>query len=1056
MFAKIDSHSLMLVATLEQIQTVAQEFSIRCAEITAASPNESSLRHEIETELEKKCAELSIPWTPYTLDLSLKGNQKKTTTFADAVHGAIVIEYEPPQCFKGAQGQKLRHAQDQAEGYTLKLSEQEGRPIGEYEMLAWDGSHVSFGKMETTGATWLPLRAFDAHAALIFFQLLVNNGRPLVNPQVLAATVGPESQLGRQIIPLFFQATRNAAAQPTTSKTKLLFTEWKRLFGQVIGVQSDQLRELLQRQGAAHRQPYDDDHAAYLFALNTHVALVAKLVAALALPQVNQDLGNSAASIRQRFETLESGQLFADAGVANMLNGDFFSWYLDAVHFAQFEPSLELIVDLLSGIDFDVSRKNPDSTRDLFKGLYQSFVPSALRHALGEYYTSDWLAQHTLEKSGWQSQNSLLDPTCGSGTFLLQALKKRLDEIGDRPLYPSGSELLVGLHGLDLNPLAVLCARASIVVSLARFLNPDQPLHLPVYLADAINVASLDSEVLEHTLPTEKGDFVFRLPQTVAEKSDLFAFFGRLRELVELETEPSKAIANLQKLQLMPALQPQEAAVLSDTIERLNQLHNEQWNGIWCSILAERFAAATIAQVEFVVGNPPWVKWSHLPRDYAQFIQPICRRLGVFSQDTWVGGIEADISTVITYEATRRYLSTGGTLAFLITGTVFRNESSAGFRAFHLADSDEPLQIVGVEDFKAIRPFEDATNHTTLLIFKKGEPTNYPVPYRVWNFPAEAKKTRSRREFANADAFQNAALALDLQAQPVPGTHNGPWIIGTAEQQVVWAKLFSDQKPHYKARKGVTTDANGIFFVRVLDVQGTTATVRNDPTLGRRALPEITGRVETEHLFPLLRGKGVMPFTARPDENYHFLMPQRGMHGDPELALDFPRTFQFLKNFESELQLRSSFRRYQPKQAWYSLWSTGAYTFAPHKVVWREMPGNHFAAAVCESANDSIIGERIIIPDHKVYFVALESREEAHFLCAILNAPVVSEAISAFTAALSSGVSVVEYLDIPLFDATNPLHQELMSCSIEMSARADVITANDWENLNQRVVALFK
>ena len=28
-------------------------------------------------------------------------------------------------------------------------------------------------------------------------------------------------------------------------------------------------------------------------------------------------------------DLLESGELFADAGVANMLNGDFFAWYLD-------------------------------------------------------------------------------------------------------------------------------------------------------------------------------------------------------------------------------------------------------------------------------------------------------------------------------------------------------------------------------------------------------------------------------------------------------------------------------------------------------------------------------------------------------------------------------------------------------------------------------------------------------------------------------------------------------------------------------------------------------
>jgi hypothetical protein len=44
---------------------------------------------------------------------------------------------------------------------------------------------------------------------------------------------------------------------------------------------------------------------------------------------------------------------------------------------------------------------------------------------------------------------------------------------------------------IDLNPLAVLAAKASIIVVLANRLRPDQPpITLPVYLADAINCAS--------------------------------------------------------------------------------------------------------------------------------------------------------------------------------------------------------------------------------------------------------------------------------------------------------------------------------------------------------------------------------------------------------------------------------------------------------------------------------------------------------------------------------------------------------------------------------------
>ena len=63
---------------------------------------------------------------------------------------------------------------------------------------------------------------------------------------------------------------------------------------------------------------------------------------------------------------------------------------------------------------------------DLLKPLYESLFPRAVRHALGEYYTPHWLAEHVLDQVGYHGQADarLLDPTCGSGTFLLAALRR--------------------------------------------------------------------------------------------------------------------------------------------------------------------------------------------------------------------------------------------------------------------------------------------------------------------------------------------------------------------------------------------------------------------------------------------------------------------------------------------------------------------------------------------------------------------------------------------------------------------------------------------------------
>ena len=386
------------------------------------------------------------------------------------------------------------------------------------------------------------------------------------------------------------------------------------------------------------------------------------------------------------------------------------------------------------------------------------------------------------------------------------------------------------------------------------------------------------------------------------------------------------------------------------------------------------------AQARFVVGNPPWVKWSALPPEYAARIKPRCQALGVFGRDRWVGGIETDFSTVITHHAVRSLVAPGGTLAFVITGSVFANEASEGFRRF------DGARVVLVEDYAALRPFAESV-HATLLVLRRGEPTTYPVPYRV-----------HRRDGVD-----------ELLAAPVPGTDAGPWLKGTRRRHATWRRIFGPGA--YRARKGVTTDLNGAFFVRA-EMDGATARITNDPSLGRKPLPHVTAEVEAEHVFPLLRGRD---FGGAPE--LHVLVPQRGMHGDPGLPRTAPLAHAYLERFRPALEQRSSLRRYQRGKPYWSLWNVGPYTFSAHKVVWREIAGRFRAAYV---------GPDVIVCDHKLYFVPCDSEAEARYLTGVLNAPTITGAIDAYAAQLSLGASVVEYLAIPRFDAADARHQEIV------------------------------
>ena len=1003
-------------------------------EAAVASGNEANLRHEIEHLLRRECQKHDIPYAPYQLERPLRG-PRKHPIYADVVHGGVIIEYESPGSFSaGRAAAKIKEAQSQAEMYAERMAYEEGRPIHQYKLIVWDGAHIAFGAMEEAGPSWESVSEFHPASAERLFVLLKNQGRPMVHPGLLRTMIGPESAVGTALIPALFEAIVAASQEDSVaqSKTALLFNEWRRMFGQALGVATDRLEQLLARQSLAHGQPYEKHVPCYLFALHTFIAVVAKLVSALALPGASQNIQEFHVSLRTRMRALENGTLFLNAGIENMLAGDFFSWPVDDQAWPSIEPPLNSLLTQLGQLSFDMTKRNPESVRDLFKGIYQEFVPRELRHALGEIYTPDWLAGHTLDMAGWRCHNDLLDPTCGTGTFILEAVRRRLMDERDNGESHTANEVLHGLHGMDLNPLAVLAAKASLVVVLADRLEPGAGIVLPIYLADAINVAepSLDGS-FSHLMQTERGTLEFRIPAKVARLGHLHRFFRVLREQINAGMGVERILSAVAGQ--ANGLSEPDLDVLRHTIEILVELHSKKWDGIWCPVLADRFAAGAMSKVSHIAGNPPWIKWSHLPDSYAEFIKPRCAEMNVFSEATYVGGIQSDISTVITFQAIRKWLAPKGRLAFLITATVFANESSQGFRRFSFPDGRPMCGAILVEDFKDVKPFSGVTNHPALLVVEEGRATRFPVPYRIWSAPS------GHPEFSGGEGFRKSAKALKLLAKPVVGTDAGPWVRGTRKQHGVWDVLLDASSPSaYRARKGVTTDRNGIFFLKVSAATSGSegvVTVQNDPGAGRRrSIQTVTMEIEATHIFPLMRGRGLHPFRAEVDPNYRLLLPQRGMHGDPDLLADFPYTLRFLTQFRDELEARASYRRYQRNQPFWSTWSTGPYTFSPFKVLWREMSGGRFCAAYVGSMDDPLIGRKVIVPDHKLYMVPVNRLEEAQFLTGILNAPTVATAVGAYAAQLSLGTSVIEYLRIPRFDPGNPNHRQIAEIASNLTS----------------------
>jgi len=113
---------------------------------------------------------------------------------------------------------------------------------------------------------------------------------------------------------------------------------------------------------------------------------------------------------------------------------------------------------------------------------------------------------------------------------------------------------------------------------------------------------------------------------------------------------------------------------------------------------------------------------------------------------------------------------------------------------------------------------------------------------------------------------------------------------------------------------------------------------------------------------------------------------------------------------------------------WYSLFKIGKYTFATHKVVWREI-AKDFVVSVVSSVTDKFLGKKNMLPDHKLMLTPCKNSDEAFYLCAILSSCVARALVKSYAIETQISTHVLKYLKIPTFDKENSVHRKLVLLS---------------------------
>ncbi|MDB2286785.1 N-6 DNA methylase [Halorubrum ezzemoulense] len=139
--------------------------------------------------------------------------------------------------------------------------------------------------------------------------------------------------------------------------------------------------------------------------------------------------------------------------------------------------------------------------RDVLGHLYEQHLPPEERKELGEFYTPTSVVDLILDRVGYtpdnpidQPEHDLLDPACGSGTFLVRAAGRLLERLDNRNVPPEEAVEIMQerLWGFDLNPFACHITEMNLlfqIIDLYKEVKDENP----DYSLDRFHVYQTDS-----------------------------------------------------------------------------------------------------------------------------------------------------------------------------------------------------------------------------------------------------------------------------------------------------------------------------------------------------------------------------------------------------------------------------------------------------------------------------------------------------------------------------------------------------------------------------------
>jgi len=1083
--------SFRLPEIVDKIREVAHRYELRCrkgdpgcSESNFMSEVEDILRREIWDRLGVK------PEYEYRVHVN-EGFVGRHYGRIDAYYGLVLFEYKKPH--PGLREAGVREAAiEQVRDYIRGLPNDENtkaiitkiRNAGFSPLITGvilDGYHVIFVEynVDTDGFKLDPevgVYELDYDVLRRIIRAVLASWRKKLDAKLLAADFGYESGTAKRAVKALYNALTKAL-DSGNERVRALFEEWMKLASMVYPINTADLAQLAEDYGIAGDRV---DGSALFFAIETYYALVLKLIAAEVASRfydsalmsfihtLKREIGDEE-MLRNRLKMFEEGGPTAWYGISNLLEGQLFSWYLDAWSGDVYRAVNE-VVEKLSEYDVESLTLNPQWARDVFKLLYEELVPRReVRQRMGIYTTPDWLAELILDNLGLTVGNMVkmrsegkdpldirvLDPGVGTGTFLtlyIQRVGEYLRKIYGGSIPPKDAEealrkVVRNVVGFDIEVLALMTARANYLIALASAgllqYKGGGAVEIPIYMANSV----VPAELMSSKVFVKGGTVeVVKIPTSICdcgEKTKCCFMLPARLVMSGLANDVLNEVLNglrkgLDYVRLRRALRERfglddaEDEVLRGFYEKLLELRRRGVDDVWIPVIKSYILPVLYRKsFDYVIGNPPWLSFRYIAdASYQDIVKGIIKDVYALTEEENLI-TQMEVAALFLARAVDYYAKDGGKVGFVMPKSIYSAKQHHNIRT---GDTRARIALRRIIDCENVKPLFYVP--AIAVIAERGK-TNWPIEATVISgrLPEDRHKVMPLGEAVRQLRIEEKKLFFNS-------------VSGTTFLDYSEFRLKARRSDYYgDFFQGATIVPHGLWFVRIVDASDPSfVSVETNKARVERAGHVVVNidqsSVERELIYGLLTSAEVVPFChLRPNLAVLPIMRSSGGYRIITQREAQARGKAYLVGYLEKVErrwaeVRTERQRDTSVYEWlnYQNKLTKQNPDLKYKVVYLTSGTNLAATVVVDEPYEvEVNGGRVkvngIIIHTTLYLYQTNNEDEAHYLTAILNSNILNDLVKPMQAKGSFGErhfhkKPLEF-PIPRYDSNNQVHRRL-------------------------------